>query len=110
MSMDYEIQQAPKTSRSYIITLLLTLLVGNLGIHRFYTGYILVGVVQLLTAGGLGLWSLIDLISIVMNSYKDADGNELEGHNAGCAMIVGIIIVLSFVIGGFSTVLSLFSH
>ena len=45
-----------------------------------------------------------------MNSYRDAEGNELEGHNAGCAMIVGIVLIISFVMGGISTMLSFFSH
>ncbi|MBR6722477.1 TM2 domain-containing protein [bacterium] len=110
MSMDYEIQQAPKSSRSYIVTLLLAMFLSGFGIHRFYTGYILIGIIQLLTAGGFGIWALIDLIALVMNSYRDAEGNELEGHNAGCAMIVGIVLIISFVMGGISTMLSFFSH
>ena len=110
MSMDYEIEQAPKSSRSYILTMFLAFFVGWLGIHRFYTGYILIGVLQLLSAGGLGLWVLVDLIALALNKYKDADGNELNGHNVGCAMIVGIIIILSFIMGGISTLLKMFSH
>ena len=109
MSMDYEVNQPPK-SRSYILTLLLALFLGGFGIHRFYTGYILIGVIQLLTCGGLGWWVLIDTIALVLNKYNDAEGNELEGHNPGCAMIVGIIIILSFVVGGITAMLSMFSH
>jgi hypothetical protein len=64
----------------------------------------------LLTLGGCGLWALIDVISLVLNKYKDADGNELDGHNAGCAMIVGIILVLNFIMGGLGSLLSMFKH
>ena len=113
MSTDYELEQTPKSSRSYIVTLLLAMFLSGFGVHRFYTGYILIGIIQLLTAGGFGIWAFIDLVSLVMNSYRDAEGNELEGHNAGCAMIVGIILILSFVMGGISTILSMlsiFSH
>ncbi len=110
MSMDYEMNTMPKAQRSYIVTLLLAFFLGPWGIHRFYTGYIIVGILQLLTCGGLGLWTLIDLISLVLNKYVDADGNELEGHNAGCALIVGLIIVFTFVIGGFTSLLSIFSN
>lgn len=108
--MSNEQYNLPKSGRSYVLTLFLALFLGSLGIHRFYTGYIWIGVIQLLTCGGFGLWALIDLISLALNKYEDADGNELEGHNAGCAVIVMIIIVLSFVIGGLSSLLSLFSH
>lgn len=109
MSMDYDMNPAPKSQRSYIVTLLLAFFLGPWGIHRFYTGYIIVGILQLLTCGGLGLWTLIDLIALALNKYVDAEGNELEGHNAGCALMVGIVIVFSFIFGGFASVLSLFN-
>jgi len=48
--------------------LLLCIFLGFLGAHRFYMGYTLIGVIQLLTLGGLGIWSLIDLIRIITGS------------------------------------------
>lgn len=67
--------------KSYTATLLLSFFLGTLGIHRFYTGYIGLGIIQLLTLGGCGLWTLIDFISICFNNYKDANGQELEDYN-----------------------------
>jgi hypothetical protein len=63
--------------KDWLITLLLCLFVGWLGIHRFYTGHILIGVIQLLTFGGCGVWMLVDLILIVTDNYKDANGYPL---------------------------------
>ena len=40
-------------------------LVGTLGIHRFMIGDTTNGILMLLTAGGCGIWALIDLISIL---------------------------------------------
>ncbi len=37
---------------------------GGLGIDRFLAGDIVAGILKLLTAGGLGLWVLIDLFLI----------------------------------------------
>jgi len=45
--------------------LLLCLFLGGFGIHRFYMGHTWQGVLQLLTLGGLGIWSFIDLIRII---------------------------------------------
>jgi hypothetical protein len=40
-------------------------LVGSLGIHRFMLGDTTNGILMLLTLGGCGIWTLIDLISIL---------------------------------------------
>jgi TM2 domain-containing membrane protein YozV len=64
--------------RDWLTTVLLSFFLGYLGIHRFYTGHTVIGVVQLLTAGGCGIWSLIDFIMILVGSFRDADGQPLE--------------------------------
>ena len=60
--------------KSQLIALILVLVVGSLGIHRFYLGYTWQGIVQLLTLGGCGIWSLIDLIRIITGDLKPKDG------------------------------------
>ena len=67
--------------KSFLVTEILSFLLGFLGVHRFYTGYIGLGVAQLLTLGGCGIWALIDFIMISCGKYKDAKGQELEEYN-----------------------------
>ncbi|MBM4280627.1 MAG: TM2 domain-containing protein [Deltaproteobacteria bacterium] len=64
--------------RNWLATLLLAFFLGYLGIHRFYTGHTMIGVVQLLTGGGCGVWALVDLIMILVGNFRDADGNPLN--------------------------------
>ena len=45
--------------------------------HRFYTGKVKSGVVQLLTLGGLGIWCLIDLFKIIVGSFTDSENNKI---------------------------------
>ncbi len=71
-----EAEQSKNDSR-WITTLLLCWFFGVFGVHRFYTGHTLLGVLQLLTLGGCGIWTLIDFIIIIVGNYKDADGNPI---------------------------------
>jgi hypothetical protein len=66
-----------KGGYDWLTTLLLCFFVGFLGVHRFYTGNTMIGVFQLLTFGGCGLWSTIDLITIATGSYRDGNGKPL---------------------------------
>jgi hypothetical protein len=63
--------------RDWLTTLLLCFFLGVFGVHRFYTGHTAIGVVQLLTLGGCGIWALIDFIMIIVGSYRDAEGHFL---------------------------------
>ena len=61
--------------KSQVVALILCVLIGGIGIHRFYLGYTWQGIVQLLTLGGCGVWSLIDLIRICTGDLQPKNGN-----------------------------------
>ena len=66
------------TDNTWLVTLLLCLFVGFLGIHRFYVGKSGTGFLQIITLGGLGIWVLIDLIMIVMGKFTNKEGNFIS--------------------------------
>ncbi len=59
----------------WIITLLLAILLGSIGIHRFYNGKIGTGILMIVTFGGFGIWILVDLIMIVLGKFTTKQGN-----------------------------------
>lgn len=61
------------SGRSQLIALILVLFLP--GIHRFYLGYYLEGVLFILTAGGCGIWWIIDLVRILTGDLGPADGS-----------------------------------
>jgi len=63
--------------KDWLTTLLLAIFLGWIGVHRFYTDHVGIGVAQLLTGGGCGIWTLVDIIMIAAGSYKDKQGRPL---------------------------------
>ncbi len=63
--------------KDWLVALLLSIFLGELGIDRFYLGYVGLGVLKLLTGGGCGIWWLIDVILIAMNNLPDSQGRPL---------------------------------
>lgn len=78
--MQYNIQigVGAVEQKDWVVTLLLCLFLGCFGAHRFYTGHVAFGLIQLFTAGGCGIWALVDLILILTNAYTDSYGRPLR--------------------------------
>lgn len=55
----------------------LCLLLGYLGIHRFYVGKVGTGIIWLFTGGLFGIGWIIDLIMILIGGFRDKAGQRL---------------------------------
>ena len=53
-----------KKKLNWLVTLLMSIFFGWVGVDRFMMGKIGTGILKLITLGGLGIWWLIDLILI----------------------------------------------
>lgn len=67
MAMDYT---------NPVLTIILSVLFGELGIDRFIIGDIGLGIGKLLTGGGCGIWWLIDLF-LIMDATKKKNLEKL---------------------------------
>ena len=68
----------PVSDKSRLAAALLCWFLGTLGIHRFYVGKIGTGVLMIVTLGGVGIWTIIDFIVILIGSFRDKDGKALQ--------------------------------
>ncbi|QIM17091.1 TM2 domain-containing protein [Leucobacter insecticola] len=100
-------------TRSFLVTWILSYLLGPLGVDRFYLGKIGTGVLKLVTFGGLGVWALVDLILVLVSAQRDKQGMKLEGydqHKKLAWIITAVLIVLGGISGAInaSTMMSSF--
>jgi TM2 domain/GYF domain 2 len=66
------------SDKDWKVALLLSVLLGVFGVDRFYLGHSWLGLAKLLTIGGLGLWTMTDIVLIALRMVRDADGRPLR--------------------------------
>ena len=64
--------------KSWTVTLILAILFGMFGFHRFYVNKGGTGILYLLTFGFFGIGWIIDIIMISCKSFRDGYGNIID--------------------------------
>jgi len=60
-----------------VVAFLLVYLMGTFGAHRFYVRKYTTACLQLITLGGLGVWTFIDMILIILGKFRNAEDELL---------------------------------
>ena len=105
-------QRTDTSTRDKGILILLATLLGSFGVDRFYRGQIGLGILKLLTAGGCGIWALIDgIVYMVGGLPTDSDGKWIidgktrDQFRSGISNFSrkdkGVLILLSTLLGIF---------
>lgn len=67
----FENMSNSKSVKNYGLTLVLTILFGFLGIHRFYAGKVGTGILFLLTGGLFVIGWIIDIFTVAFGNFTD---------------------------------------
>ncbi len=89
-----------KSPKSAVTALLLCLFLGFLGAHRFYVGRTKSALIMLVTAGGLGFWTLFDLITLACCRFKDDEGRTLIFGQVSDSYFKKVVLALMSLLGG----------
>ena len=66
-----------RSPKNRVLAILFCVFFGVFGVHRFYAGKFWSGIFQFFTAGGFGVWWLVDLVLLLMGRFKDGEGRVM---------------------------------
>lgn len=69
-----EVAVPVRSQKSKGVALVLCVLLGYMGIHRFYVGKIGTGILWLLTLGCFGIGWIVDIVMLCCNKFADKSG------------------------------------
>jgi TM2 domain-containing protein len=78
MNLPAEFHDREASDRSRLVALVLAVMLGMFGGHRFYAGRTSTAILMLCTVGGLGLWWLYDVIVVAAGGFRDAEGRLIS--------------------------------
>ena len=66
---------SPTSSKNYAATLILAIVLGFFGAHRFYLGKVGTGFLYVFTAGLFGIGWIVDIFTVLFGNFTDKTGS-----------------------------------
>lgn len=99
ISDQYPTDTVTNRQRHFLAVFFLSFMWGSFGVDRFYLGKFWTGLLKLLTFGGFGLWTLIDLTIIMTGSMRDKQGYEMREAAKYKKFAAMTVLIFALVLG-----------
>lgn len=94
--------------RHFLAVFFISFMWGTFGVDRMYLGKWGTGILKLVTAGGFGIWVIVDLILIMSGTMRDKQNREMAQFAEYKAFAYKTVLIFALALGAVVLINGLF--